>query len=180
MPINLTKNQALILNIFYTNPEKSFYFRELSRMLNKAPGVFQKDINNLETEGIIISNFIGRSRFFKLNKQYPLYKEYRSIIIKTIGLEKIISKKLHNIKGINNAFIFGSYAQGTTDNFSDIDIIIVGDTNEKILEKIFLPLEKEFNREINYTLYNPEEFDKKKKINPFLKNILDKKIIKLI
>jgi len=180
MHINLTKNQALILNIFYINPDKSFYFRELARMLNKAPGVFQKDINNLETEGIITSNFIGCSRFFKLNKQYPLYKEYRSIILKTMGLEKIIAKKLHNITGIKKAFIFGSYAQGTADNFSDIDIIIIGNTDEKILEKIFLPLEKEFDREINYTLYNPAEFKKKQQTNPFLKTAMAKKIIKLI
>lgn len=180
MPINLTKNQALILNIFYTNPEKSFYFRELARMLNKAPGVFQKDINNLVVEGIILSNFIGRSRFFKLNKQYPLYKEYKSIILKTMGIDKIISKKLQNIAGIKKAFIFGSYAQGTMDNFSDIDIIINGNTNEKILEKIFLPLEKEFNREINYSLYSPAEFEEKQKTNSFLKNVLSQKIVSLI
>ena len=46
MIIKLTKNQSLVLSIFFANPDKTFYLRELGRMLKKEPGVFQKDINN--------------------------------------------------------------------------------------------------------------------------------------
>jgi predicted nucleotidyltransferase len=179
MSIHLTKNQALILSIFFANPQKSFYFRELARMLNKAPGVFQKDINDLEVEGFINSNFIGRSRFFRLNKKYPFYNEIKNIINKTVGIEKIIAGELYNINGIKNAFIYGSYAQGTNDTFSDIDMIIIGNINEKLLEKTLLSIEKRYKREINYTIYSSTEFDKKKKSDPFVRMILAKKIIKL-
>lgn len=76
------------MSIFFANTSKSFYLRELGRMLNKEPGVFQKDINNLEQEGILHSFFQGKSRFFELNKKYRLYPEIKSIIAKTTGLRK--------------------------------------------------------------------------------------------
>jgi len=88
MTLRLTKNQSLLLSVFFANTSKSFYLRELGRMLNKEPGVFQKDINNLEQDGILHSFFQGKSRFFELNRKYPLYQEIRSIIVKTTGIKK--------------------------------------------------------------------------------------------
>ncbi len=45
--LNFTKNQTLVLEIFFNQPERAFYLRELARLLGKQPGVFQKDINKL-------------------------------------------------------------------------------------------------------------------------------------
>lgn len=180
MTMRLTKNQSLILSIFFANPGKTFYLRELSRMMKKEPGVFQKDINNLEAEGILNSSFKGKSRFFELNRNYPLYNEIKGIIKKTTGIEKTIEQQLKKISNIERAFIYGSFAQGTADNFSDIDLIIIGDPPQNKLDSMLPNLEKQFNREINYTLYSPSEFQRKKKSNPFLKGVLDNKIIDII
>jgi len=180
MTVKLTKNQSLILSIFFTNPNKTFYLRELGRMLEKEPGVFQKDINNLEEEGILKSSFKGKSRFFELNKDYPLYREIYGIIKKTTGIEKMIEQQLKKIPNIKRAFIYGSFAQGTADNFSDIDLIIIGDPPQNKLDSLLPKLEKQFNREINYTLYNQSEFQRKKNSNPFLKEVLNNKIIDII
>jgi len=180
MIIKLTKNQSLVLSIFFANPDKTFYLRELGRMLKKEPGVFQKDINNLESAGILKSTFKGKSRFFKLNKNYPLYQEIKEIIKKTIGLEKTIEQYLEKIPDIKKVFIYGSFAQGTADNFSDIDLIIIGNPPESKLDSVLRSLEKQFNREINYTLYRPSEFERKKQSNPFLREILSHKMIDII
>lgn len=179
MNLKLTKNQSLVLSILFANPGKSFYLRELAKMLNKEPGVFQRDINNLTEEGLLNSTYKGQSRFFELNKKYPLFSEIQSIVEKTCGLEKMLTEELGKIKSIRKAFIFGSFANNTQDSFSDVDLIIIGSPDQYQLNTILKSIEKKFNREINYTLYTKKEYQKKK-TDAFLKNVLISKRIDLI
>ncbi|KKQ72184.1 MAG: polymerase beta domain-containing protein [Candidatus Peregrinibacteria bacterium GW2011_GWC2_39_14] len=182
MPLKFTKNQTLILGTLFNNPEKAYYFREIGRMLDKPPGFFQKDIGNLVEDGILESYFQANSRFFKLNKKYPLYKELKSIVFKTIGIEGTLRSELKKLKNIKEAFIYGSFARGQEHKNSDIDLMIIGSPNQDQLMDLINKLEIKFGREVNYTLMSDEEFQKKfkKNLNSFLKNVLQQKRIKLI
>jgi len=181
MDLSFTKNQTLILSVFFNNPERSFYLRELARIVGKKPGVFQRDINNLVTEDILKSHFQGNQRFFELNKKYPLYKEMKSIFFKTTGIEGALRKELKKIKGIQKAFIYGSFARSEEKKLSDVDLFVIGSINEDELIDLASDLEKKIDREVNYTLMTEREFAEKKKAgNSFLKNIFSKKQIKLI
>lgn len=113
MPINFTKNQTLILKLFFNNPEKSYYLRELGGILSKQPGVFQRDINKLTESGVLLSEYKAKSRFFKLNKKYPLYKELKSIFFKILGAEGKLKEILEKFNNISIAFIFGLYTKKT-------------------------------------------------------------------
>ncbi|MBI5151913.1 nucleotidyltransferase domain-containing protein [Candidatus Peregrinibacteria bacterium] len=182
MPLKFTKNQTLILGIFFNNPEKSYYFREISRIINKPPGFFQRDISGLVNDGILESYFQANSRFFKLNKNYPLYKELKSIFFKTIGIEGTLKSELKKLKNISKAFIYGSFARGQEHKDSDIDLMIIGSPNQDKLMDLMNKLESKFEREINYTLMSEKEFQKKfkKNLSSFLKNVLKQKRIELI
>ncbi len=176
-----TKNQNLILEIFFNRPEKSFYLREIGSILNKEPGVFQKDINRLEKDGILEGYYEANRRFFKLNKNYPFYRELKSILFKTTGIKGKLQEELKKINGVEEAFIYGSFAQGKEGSASDVDIFIIGSVNEDNLIDLISRLEKKFDREINYTLMTEKEFKvKAKEENSFLKNVLNRKKIKLL
>lgn len=49
----LGRNQLLLMGLFYTHPEKSYYMQEVGRTLGKRPGVFQRTLNTLTQEGIL-------------------------------------------------------------------------------------------------------------------------------
>jgi len=97
MPLKFTKNQTLILEIFFNNPEKSYYLSELARRIKKQPGVFQKDINTLVEKGILKSEKVANSRFFKLNENHPLYGEFKSIFLKTIGVQDQLENLIQSV-----------------------------------------------------------------------------------
>lgn len=179
--LKFTKNQILVLEIFFNHPEKSYYLRELARILGKEPGVFQKDINRLTEEGVLESYYEANRHFFKLNKKYPLFKELKSIFFKTVGIKGRLQQELAKIKGIKEAFIYGSFARGEERPVSDIDIFVIGFIDEDELIDLVVRLEKKFDREINYILMTEQEFQKKiNERNSFLDNILSQKKIKLI
>lgn len=181
MALKFTKNQTLILEIFFNNPEKSYYLREIGRIIGKEAGVFQKDINKLVESGILISEYRAKSRFFKLNKKHPLYKELRSIFLKTVGAVGKLKEALSKIENIKIAFIFGSYAKGKEDSFSDIDLMIIGNPNEDELISEISKLENKLDREINYHIFSLTDWKKKlKEKDSFLENILSQPKIFLI
>jgi len=160
MPINFTKNQALILEIFFNDPEKSYYLRELAKIIGKQPGVFQKDINKLVEKNILISEKIANSRFFKLNKNYPIYSELKGMFFKTVGAQGQIKEALSKIENIEIAFIFGSFAKNREDSLSDIDLMIIGNPEEDLLIGETSRIERKINREINYRIFSVNDIKK--------------------
>lgn len=173
MSLHFTKNQTLILELFFNDPEKTYYLRELGRILDKEPGVFQKDINKLVESGILISEYRANSRFFKLNKYHTLYKELKSIFFKTMGGEGKLKELFKDIKNIKIAFIFGSYAKKKEDSFSDIDLMIIGNPDEDLLLPKISKLESKLDREINYHIFSPGDWKKSlKEKNSFIESIL--------
>jgi predicted nucleotidyltransferase len=176
-----TKNQGLVLEIFFNNPENAYYLRQISRLLNKKPGVFQRDINNLVKNGILESYYQGNNRFFKINKNHSLYKELKSIFFKTIGIRGKLEKIVKEIEGIKKAFIYGSFARGEEQKQSDIDLCIIGSIDENYLIKKLTELEKKLNREINYILISEKEYKNRlKNKDSFLENINKQDKINLI
>jgi predicted nucleotidyltransferase len=174
-----SKNRGQLLRLFLTNPDQSFYIQEIGRILGKKPGIFQRTLNNMEKEGILVSEYKANARYFKTNKDYPLYKELKSIVFKTVGVSGGLKKALRKVEGIDFCFIYGSYAKAKENYLSDIDLVVIGNPNEDLLIKELDKFEDALNREINYKLYSLKDFKKEiKEKEPFLLEILrDKKIM---
>ena len=175
----LTKNRAELLKLFFTNPDKAFYMHEIGRILNKKPGIFQRTLNNLVSEGILESEYKANARYFKVNKNYPLYKELKSIVFKTVRIKGSIKEVLEKLTNVKFAFIYGSYAKEKENYLSDIDLVVMGNPDEDKLIKELDKLEEQLKREINYKLYILKEFKKEiEEKEPFILEILrDKKIM---
>lgn len=175
----LTKNRAALLRLFFTNPGQAFYMQEIGRFLGKKPGNFQRTINKMVEQGILISEYKANARYFKVNKHYPLYKELKSIVFKTVGVIGSLRDIITKVGTIVFSFIYGSYAKGKENYLSDIDIVIIGKVDEDVLINELDRLENILKREINFKLYTPSSFKKAiKQKEPFLLEILrDKKIM---
>jgi len=179
--ITKSKLREELLVLYFTNPDKKYYLRELERMLSFSVGNIRRELIKLENTGLFLSENKGNLLYYYLNQSYPLFNELKSIIFKTSGVPKMLQNILEKFKGISQAFIYGSFAKGEEREDSDIDLLIIGKVDEdKLIEEI-CKLEKKLQREINYTIYGKEDFNKKKeKGNPFILDILKEKKIFLI
>lgn len=173
LEITKSKLRQKLLSYFFANPQASLYLREIAALLREDPGNLSKELAHLVRGGIFLSNTRGNQKYFSLNKDYPLYKELKSIIFKTIGIEGSLREIIANTEGISFSFIYGSFAYHKEQAVSDIDLFIVGNPDEEELMEGIENLEKKLNREINYNIYPPEEFKEKlRKKDVFILNIL--------
>jgi predicted nucleotidyltransferase len=179
--LKLSRNKALLLRLFYTNPDQRFYIQEIGRILDKKPGVFQRTLYEIEREGILRSEYEANARYFQVNKDYPLYKEYKSIVFKTIGVIGSIKEVLGKAGPIDFSFLYGSFAKSKENYLSDIDLVIVGSPDEDKIIRDFEKLEKDLKREINFKLYSLKQFlESFRHKDPFLLGILKDQKIMLI
>lgn len=170
-----------ILAYFFTNLETDLYLREIASLLNEDPGNLSKELKRLEKEGIFTARKRGNQKYFSLNKGYPLFKELKSIVFKTVGVKGSIKEVLKTLHNIKFAFIYGSYAKGKENQLSDIDLVIIGKPDEDKLVNNLDRLEEQLKRDINYKLYSFGEFKKEiKEKEPFTIEILEDKKIMLL
>lgn len=170
-----------VLRYFLLNPKRRHYVNELADLLEVDPGNLFRKLKELENEGILVSEMEGNQRYFRLNKKYPLLRELEHFFRAKYGIEEMLKQRLSKLKGLREAYIFGSFAKDSFQQESDIDLLLVGGHSSFEAKRLILPLAKEIRREINIVDFSSTEFKKKKRGgDEFLKNIFSQKKIKII
>lgn len=170
-----------LLALYFTNPEKGYYLRELERILGFSVGNIRRELLRLERAGLFERRVVGNLVYYDLNKSYPLFEEMKSIVFKTVGIVGSLREAFGRIRGIQFAIIYGSYATGTEGVASDIDVLIVGEPDTDELIEIVDKAEKRLQREINYTVCDRQDFEKKKKAKEsFILDVIEKPKIFLV
>ena len=170
-----------LLDYYFLNPDAQVYINELARILNLDPKNTETKLKELEKGGIFKSEFRGKQRYFFLAKDNPVLEHYRQIFLKTYGIEKRLKDTAHNIKGLKEAYLFGSYASNKMDSSSDIDLLAIGTHSVLELQRVIAKFQKDTSREFNVTNLSEKEFEKKKKDkDPFINSVFKTKIIRLI
>jgi uncharacterized protein len=171
-----------ILKLLLLNPDNSYYLREIEQLVNLPVRAVQREIENLKRIGLAELRVQGNRRYYSVNRNFPIFEELKSILIKTVGLGDVLRKALEPSKDcVKLAFIYGSYAEQTENISSDIDLLVVGSVSPKQLSTILASAKTDLRRELNFSVYTEKEFKQKiKNRNHFLTDLLKSKKIYLI
>lgn len=181
--LHITKSKIRqdVLGLFYTNQSKKYYLRELERILGYSAGSIRRELLKFQKDNLFKTEKVGNLLYYSLNTKHPLFKELKSIITKSIGIEKVLKEALKSLKGIKIAFIYGSFAEGKERASSDIDLMIIGNPDTSLLNEKLCELEKKLTREINPTVYSLAEYKSRRKARSgFILNLLKNPKILLI
>lgn len=161
--ISKSKIRRDLLSLFYTNPSQKYYLRELQRILGYSAGSIRRELLKFKKDSLFITEKVGNLLYYSLNTGHPLFKELKSIVSKTVGVEGSLKKALSSVKGIKVAFIYGSFASGKENATSDIDLLIIGDPDISLVNEKLAKLERRLKREINISVHNMKEYQRRRK-----------------
>lgn len=95
-----------LLDYSFRHPDKDYYVRELASLINEDPGNLSRQLSKLEIEGLYISRSRGKEKFYSLNKAYPLFNEFKKIILNSEGdkeANKTASADVYIVAGPNGS-----------------------------------------------------------------------------
>ena len=179
--ITKSKIRQDLLTLFFTNPSKRYYLRELERILGYSAGSIRRELLKFTKDNLFNTQMTGNLLYYFLNKEHPLFNEIKSIVSKTVGIEGRLKKALAAIEQIDIAFIYGSFASRSENLKSDIDLMVIGNPDISLLNERISELEKSLQREISINIYSTDEYrSRKKEKSGFITDILSNPKMMLI
>lgn len=173
-----SKTRVKLLQLFLVNSEEKYFVREITRNLNSQINAIRRELKNLEELGIIKeikeeeSDKKSKRKFFQVDTKFVFYTELKSILQKAEFLiEKKFAKSLQKAGKVYYLALTGFFVG---DKKAPIDMLVVGRVSKKKFEKLVKNFEKNFRQEINYTLFDKEEFNYRRSVaDRFLYDVLD-------
>ncbi|MBI4252791.1 hypothetical protein HY623_01250 [Candidatus Uhrbacteria bacterium] len=189
-----SRTRTKLLRLFLMHSERSFFIRELTRLIDTQINSVRRELQNLlesgvirEAEGVAPNADSDAARLKRVDKQpkkyfqadadFILYDELKALFSKSPRLlQNILEQELENLGTIDCAVLTGFFVDRDD---TPIDLLIVGSVLRSRLAKLIHRFEKDIEREINYTTMTTEEFLYRKSIiDRFLFSILEgKKIV---
>lgn len=154
-----------ILQLFFHNLDNSYYLRKVVREVDKEVNSVKRELDILEQEKILLKEKRLNKVFYSLNKNYVFYEEFLRMFAKTGALVSLIyenATKLGKVKFISLSLKFVKKIEVKED---EVYLFMVGDVVVPEVTNIISIVEKEFGKEINYTVMSEEEFLFRKKNN---------------
>ena len=156
LPIFRSQQQGKLLAWVLDDPERETSLSELANLLNiPAPSV-HREVERAIQSGIVISRKIGGSRLIKANQASKLVEPLRQVLVMTFGAPARLGRVLGQIGGVEEAFIFGSWAArylGVSGKrpVGDIDVLVVGEPNRETVYERLADMEPDLGYPVQVT-----------------------------
>ena len=175
------QTRLAVLALFFTNPDREFYLRQITRTIKSGQGAAQRELKRLSDSGILLKTRKGRHVFYQANRHNPVFNELKTFLIKTSGVADLLRQKLAKYTDqIKVAFIFGSFARSTEHAQSDVDLAVIGDISFGEVVSALSEVQDILSREINPVVYSENEFRAKASFSHFARSLKDSEKIFLI
>lgn len=176
-----SKTRVKLLHLFYSNPNRSFYVREITRKIDEQINSVRRELSNLLKVGIIRSDMSGNRLYYEVNQEYTFYEPLRQIFSSlseaketaAVSTGDSLADKMQDLGSVDFALLTGSFVRNRD---IPVDILIVGDVNRNKLDKLMAELEEEEGRQLHYTVMDTSEYKYRRGLNDrFLTMVLGAK-----
>jgi hypothetical protein len=200
-----SKTRVKLLHLFYSNPNRSFYVREITRKIDEQINSVRRELSNLLSIGIIVSEANNNRLYYEVNQSYEYYKPFAMIFggapvarqpakkegATTEEMEQKEEKPApalvvtdiipepplaSSVRTIGKVELAVLTGQFTRDDRSGIDVLIVGDITPAKADKFIDDLQKAEGKELRYTIMTLSDYQYRRQIHDrFINNVLSSK-----
>lgn len=161
-----SKTRAKLLELFFANTNKSFYVREITRVIEEQINSVRRELMNLESIGIIRSETFDNKVYYAANMKHPFAHAFQEMFTphKAVAVTKVqeIRRRPSNswdeyIKPVSRylrAMALFNRAVGQ----DGIDLLIVGDDKTKKLTHWAEVVEKKQGKPLDYVILGRDDF----------------------
>jgi DNA-binding transcriptional ArsR family regulator len=177
----LPEYRRRVLGLLLLRPDEALHGREIARRTGLPAGTVTRELTRLAEVGLLNREKRGNQQLYSADPSCPVFTELASILRKTSGMADVLMQALAPVAPqLRAAFVFGSVAQARETAASDIDLMLIGDLGFAQAIELLYPVQASLGREVNPKVLSADEFTRKAKDDPFLRDVLSKPKIFLI
>lgn len=150
-----SKTRIKLLLKFFLNSNATAYLRSLESEFGESSNAIRLELNRFEEAGMLESRVEGNKKIFQANTRHPLFKEVHNILLKYVGLDRVVEDVVHRLGDVDKVFLVGDFSKGLDSNI--IDLIFIGNVDKSYLLNLVDKVEGLISRKIRYLIYSEAE-----------------------
>ncbi len=170
-----SKTRVKLLQLFMSNPNRSFYVREITRKVEEQINSVRRELANLLSIGVITSDNSNNRLYYEVNQKFVHYEALQSMFGDKKGVKRIPKEKdvaadtvdnslESEVRTLGNVQLAILTGQFTRDESSGVDLMIVGDVNKTKVDNFISDLEKTEKKDIRYVIFSETDFNYRRQI----------------
>ncbi len=170
-----SKTRVKLLQLFYSNPNRSYFVREITRKIDEQINSVRRELSNLLSIGIITSETTNNKLYYEVNQKYEYFEPLQQIfgggVKKTPKKASIAAGAADeadsetDLRAVGHVDLAVYTGQFTRDETSGVDFLVVGEVNPNALQRYVDELEGKENKSIRYAVMTLPDFRYRQQIN---------------
>jgi len=153
-----SKTRLKLLLKFFLNSSNISYLRGLEPEFGESTNAIRQELNRFEAANLLVTSSQGNKKLYQANTKHPLFPEIHQLILKHVGLDKVIDKVINNIGDLKEVYLVGELAKGR--NSKVIDLWLVGQKLDKeYIISLVDKAEELISRKIRYIVLDHIELE---------------------
>ena len=156
-----SKTRAKLLALFFESPDKSYYVREITRVIEEQINSVRRELSNLESLGLVKNETYENKVYYSANIKHPFARPMTEMFARKIEVmrDKTVRKSgwdeyIKPVKNYLSALLVTNRIPGQ----EGIDLLIVGDDKTKKLSHWAEVVEKKQGKPLNYAIMSREDY----------------------
>ena len=175
-----SKTRAKLLGLFFENPDKSYYVREITRVIEEQINSVRRELTNLNALGLVkIENYENKV-YYSANMKHPFARPMTEIFARKIDNNQEVEVRrptwadyVRPVENLLSALVVTNRIPGQ----EGLDLLIVGDDYQRKLTRWAEVIEKRMGKPLNYAIMSREDYLYRKSVRDrFLADVWSMKI----
>jgi predicted nucleotidyltransferase len=158
LPLLRSRLQGDLLTLVLLNPDREWTLTELAQRVGSSVATSQREVTRAEHAGVVTTRRLGNTRLVTAAPG-PLTEPLTELLLRSFGPRQVIAEELATIAGIEQAYLFGSWAARYAGQPgrppADLDVLIVGAPDRDDLDDAAQRASARLTREVNATIRSP-------------------------
>ena len=162
-----SKTRTKLLALFFEDPGRSYYVREITRVIDEQINSVRRELQNLNGIGIIKSETYDNKIYYSANSKHPFCRPLMDMFSKRIDIVRDVEVRQNTwdeyIRPVRN-YLRALLVTNRVPGQEGIDMLIVGDDRTKKLTHWAEVVEKKQGRPMNYVILSPDDLVYRKSV----------------
>ena len=178
-----SKTRAKLLALFFENPDKSYYVREITRVIEEQINSVRRELTNLNALGLVkIENYENKV-YYSANMKHPFARPMTEIFSRKVSTSagpaeesepaSVWEEYVRPVENLLNALLVTNRLPGQ----EGLDLLIIGNDYQRKLTRWAELIEKKQGKPLNYAIMTREDYLYRKSVrDKFLADVFSLRI----